>query len=227
MRLKDLTNETIEAMIGATAIRYRVNCDEMNSTIIRQTIQSEHGNYKVDNFNQAFIKHSSGKFVISNKEGNNKPYGDLSALFVCQVLNGFTEFLRRANMNRPKRIEVSKQIEPVKEDPLVVQKKAFDFIDSEFNKNGKCEKGANWSDAFEYMQREGFIVLTKDEKQMFKDNVVEDIKHEIKQNKLVGKMISSLDMALNDDGVLKYQCRKRLIIKHYENSNNNIIKKDS
>lgn len=109
MRLRKLSNGDLDVMIEAVAVRYRVKCDELNCIIIRQTLQSEYLNYKVEDFNKAFIKHCAGAFTISDKSDNNKPYGDLSTLFVCQVLNSYKDHLNKINA-RPKVIDVSKQI---------------------------------------------------------------------------------------------------------------------
>ena len=80
MKIQDLNEEQLGDLIGGVAIRYRVQCDAINLKLIIQTIQSEYSKYSVNDFNEAFIKHCSGKFMISREQEGNKPPKRLQSL---------------------------------------------------------------------------------------------------------------------------------------------------
>ena len=111
MRLKELNDPVLETKIEAIALRYRVKCDSMNMIIIKQTLLGEYSSYLVEDFDNAFIKHCSGKFMIDKEQSNNKPYGDLSTLFICSVLNHYKEYKNKQNLIKPLEAPKTKMIE--------------------------------------------------------------------------------------------------------------------
>ena len=211
MRLKDLDNETIQTMLESVAVRYRVKCDELNATLIRQTLQAEYSNLLVEKFNNAFIKHTAGRFMISDKQEGNKPYGDLSAQFVCQVIKFYNEYLAKENA-KPKLIEVEKQIEH--KDISVEDHRIF--VEKFIKEKGKLPEYADWNNLYLHLEKLGEFKITVEEKEMYVENVRCDIEEKIVVFKSLHKDTSPLKDILKDSKLFKIECRKRYIIKYYE-----------
>ena len=158
MRINELNIEQVNTLIESVAIRYRVKCDEMNAAIIIQTIQSEYGRYLLEDFNEAFIKHCSGKFMISREQEGNKPYGDLSAQFVCQVLNAFKVYKAEYLRQHPIKIE-GQTVKALTHNEIAEHtEKAFNVF-----KNKKMLTGAKWTEIYNDLKDKGEINIPKDE----------------------------------------------------------------
>jgi hypothetical protein len=217
MRIKQLNNSDLETMIEAVGVRYRVKCDEINNVLIRQTLQSEFAAMLVVDFNNAFIKHCSGKFMISKEAEGNKPYGDLSCLFICDVLKGFKVY-KAKEIAKPQLVApIEKQLPMSKETIEKTQEKHFHVINDWHKQNGEVPLIANWSEAFLHMERIELIKVDYDEKQMFLENVVFDLNSERKRLKHEGSNYGHITNMLDSKVLLKKEARKRFIIKYYEN----------
>lgn len=216
MRIRQLQNNEIDTMIEAVAIRYRVKCDEINTILIRQTIQSEFKLYHLNDFNDAFIKHCSGKFMISKEAEGNKPYGDLSALFICDVLNGYKNY--KAKNHKIKPIEdTSRLIEVKKMTKEENAKHWFDWVIAEMKANKKIPMMADWDSIFWLLTKDGSITLDNDSKEMFLESVRFDIQEEINFRKAEHKDYRNYTRMLESEDSLKRECRKRIVKKHLEN----------
>lgn len=213
MRIKNLNTENIQTLIEAVAIRYRVKCDEINSTLIRQTLQAEYGNMFVNDFNNAFIKHCAGRFMISKEAEGNKPYGDLNCLFVCDVLKGYKIWLQAEN-RKPKPIEPAKQLEMPKEN----KRDAYEFIKKVVQERGKLPIIANWSDAYLYMEQNGIINISTEDKVLFSEIVKEDIKEELRKLKRDNSNgYRELKRITESKNLYAAELRKRYLYKYFEN----------
>lgn len=221
MRIKNLNNEQISTMIEGVALRYRVKCDELNNTLIRQTLQSEFSNLLVNDFNNSFIKHCSGRFMIGKEEKDNKPYGDLSAQFICLVINKFKEWIQKENA-KPKLISIDKQLPMSKQSKEEEQKKKFEMIDSCFKETGEIPSLAYWPEAFRYMMRIGLIKITSKEAEEFREKVVEELKSKIKDVRFKNsgfETVQELNLQMklkSKDSIIK-ECEKQFIINYYKN----------
>jgi len=213
MRIKNLPKDQIETLIQAVAIRYRVKTDQINTTLIRQTLQAEFNNMFVNEFNEAFIKHCAGRFMISKEAEGNKPYGDLSCLFVCNVLKAFKSW-KQAENAKPKLITPDKQLEMPKENI----RDAYEFIKKVVDETNNLPIVANWNDAFLYMEQEGIIKIDLDEKIMFSEIVKEDLLDEIKFLKKERKNgYQDLIKILENKKLFAGELRKRYLQKYFEN----------
>ena len=178
MRINQLNIEQVNTLIESVAIRYRVKCDEMNAAIIIQTIQSEYGRYLLEDFNEAFIKHCSGKFMISREQEGNKPYGDLSAQFVCQVLNAFKVYKAEYLRQHPIKIE-GQTVKALTHNEIAEHtEKAFNLF-----KNKKMLTGAKWTEIYNDLKDKGEINIPKEEHKLLMLEIREDIINEISRSK--------------------------------------------
>ena len=75
----------------------------------------------------------------------------------------------------------------------------------------------NWNFAFIYMESKKIIEYSNDEKEMFLEVVVEDLKSQIGFLKMKGKSPSHISSILNDKKSLKLECRKRIVKLFFEN----------
>jgi len=202
-------------MIEATAIRYRVKCDEINNVLIRQTLQAEFSAMLVVDFNSAFIKHCAGKFVISEKPDNNKPYGDLSCLFICDVLKAF-KIYKAKEIAKPQLVApIEKQLPMTAATKEDLQKQHYEIINNWFDKHGEVPLLANWGEAFVYMWKSKIITIDPDEVEMFKDLVIFNLQSEIKKLKVSRANYGHLKNIISTPVLLRMECRKQFIIKYY------------
>ncbi len=217
MRLKELNDPVLETKIEAIAVRYRVKCDSMNMIIIKQTLLGEYSSYLVEDFDNAFIKHCSGKFMIDKEQSNNKPYGDLSTLFICSVLNHYKEYKNKQNLIKPLEAPKTNMIEEKKKSKEENAEEWYNFINDEFEKNGKVPLMADWNAAYWWMVTNKIIEVDKDTLEMFAENVRADIEHDIKVRKAERRDFKLEQKILDHPKSFKIECRKRYLINYYEN----------
>lgn len=205
-RLKNTPLEQINNSLDRIALLYRVKADDVNRMIIINTLVKEYPNYLFEDFNEAFNKHVVGKFSIDD----DKPYGDLSTMFICRVLNGYTEYKRK----NPEKPEPKPQL-PIPED---TPQQAFEFVEKIFNETGEEPLLANWNLAFKHAEDIGLIKLTNDEKHMFMDNVRYELEEDMNYKK-VRKINSWVDIRaiLENKSLLAFECRKRMLINYFQN----------
>jgi len=174
MKISDINNEDLGTMIDGVALRYRVQCDEINENIIRQTLQSEYKNLSVNDFNEAFIKHCSGKFTISKNPDNNKPYGDLSTQFLCQVINAYKEHKALKLRLNPPKAEPLKELTAMSIDKNKQAIKAF----NEFKKKGSYFDFSNI--IYKHLDETGVLNVSTKRKKAFWEKAKQNIIHDLK-----------------------------------------------
>lgn len=210
-KLKELDKTILDGLIQKAAIIYRVNLDTINLTIISQTLLTEFGNMSAVDFEAAFVKHAAGNFSISRNPDSNRPFGDLSAYFVCSVLKYFKEWNAKETL---KQKSIAAANVPAIEYKPDEGKEAFELI-KEFAGSGKKILFANWRAAFKYMECEGIIKKTNEEKQLFLDAVIKELKEELTRTKWRSNEEKTIKEILNNKGLLKLECRKRFIKQHF------------
>ena len=209
-KLKDLDKTILDGLIQKAAIIYRVNLDTINLTIISQTLLSEFGNMSAINFEAAFVKHAAGNFSISRNPDSNRPFGDLSAYFVCSVLKHFKEWNAKETL---KQKSIAAANVPAIEYKPDEGKEAFELIES-FAGSGKTILFANWRAAFKYAVDEGIIEFNKNEYQTFIYSVIDELKEELSRTKYKSNSAKSIKETLNKKELLSLECKKRFIKNH-------------
>lgn len=145
-------------------------------------------------------------------------YQSFNSLYVSNVLTSYKRY--RAKRNRePKLIEPAKQIGMKKETREEQAEFNYKLLVDSYEKIGKEPYAPiNWNAAYWYLEQNNIIdMLDNDAKEMFKENVVYDIKKEISELKAHKRQYSHLIEILESSKRLKTECRKRLTIKHFNN----------
>lgn len=161
--------------------------------------------FKTENIRTAFELGVKGELDI---EMNH--YQNFNTMYVSNVLQSY----KRWEMKNPPKPEPKPQL-PIPED---TPKQAFDFIEKIFNETGKEPLLANWNLAFKHAEESKLILLTKDEKLMFQENVRFEIEEEMNY-KRVRKLNGWIDLReiLESKSLMAYECRKRLLINYFTN----------
>ena len=217
MKIQDLNEDQLNTLIQGVAIRYRVKCDEMNAMIIIQTIQSEYSKYSINDFNEAFIKHCSGKFMISKEQEGNKPYGDLSAQFVCQVINAYKVYKADYNRQHPVKIE-TKVVPALTYDEIAHHtEKAFNLF-----KHDQKLTGAKWSEIYHHLKKEGEINIPKEEYKILMMEIRQSINEEILRKEEMKQPAILLSMCLESKIMFDCECLKRVVLNYFEEKKNKL-----
>lgn len=159
---------------------------------------------------KAIFKAKAGKL-----DCNPADYNKLSIDFIGRILSCYTEYKRKQTI-----IEQAKEVEAKENLKLEYNvdegKQSFEFIKSCFDKKEEPFI-ADYCSAFKFMEDEGLINLTNDEKAMFLDLVIEELNEEIRKMKVQRKNPNHLKNLLASKEKIKNECRKRLVIKYFEN----------
>lgn len=161
--------------------------------------------FKTENIRTAFELGVKGELDI---EMNH--YQNFNTMYVSNVLQAF----KRWEMKNPPKPEPKPQL-PIPED---TPKQAFDFVEKIFNETGKEPLLANWNLAFKHAEETNLITLTTDEKLIFQEKVKFEIEEEMNY-KRVRKLNGWIDLReiLESKSLMAYECRKRILIKYFEN----------
>jgi hypothetical protein len=171
-------------------------------------------NYKtitLSEIKEAFVRGVNGELDV-----NLTHYQNFNALYVSNVLQAFKRYQQK-NYKPPKRTELD--YTPTKED----DETHFNFIANVFKETKQAPLIANWNAAYLHAEKVGLIKLTNDEKAMFMENVIEELKEEKQRLKVQRLNWSSIEETLTTPALLKYECRKRILIKYFENNHENNI----
>lgn len=209
MRLKDLTYTELEIKIELIAVKYRVEVGEINKKIIIDSLLTVYSNYLVSDFDKAFTLHSMG--TLEAKE--DKPYGELSCLFVGAVLKSFKDY-KQKEAAKPKIKAVEEVIllpEPTKDEI----KEAFEFIKDVFMNEGRLPLIANWKEAVNYMTNENLIPNTKEFRQGIAKEVREEISKKIEEKRYKNQVYTDLVENLRNKTQFRNSCYRKIVYDYF------------
>ena len=162
----------------------------------------------------AFGLYSANKltFMVNGKKQTTVGhFQSFDNVFIGAVLNAYTDYSNYENQ-----IKSMKIIEEEKEKLTSENsKQSFDMIEGCY-KGGKEPWIANWNFAFKYMEVEKLIEYSNEEKEMFMENVLEELKEERLMLKHQRKDISDINRVIGTKSKLADECRKRLVKKYFE-----------
>jgi hypothetical protein len=183
--------------------------EESQVMLLAKFIIYEFSTLTMQDIEQAIFKAKAGKL-----DCNPADYNKLSIDFIGRILSSYTEYKRKQTLvKQAKEVEAKEHLKL--EYTVNEGKQSFDFIKSVYEK-GEEPYIADWCSAFRYMEDEGLINLTNDEKAMFLDLVIEELNEEIKKMKVQRKNPNHLKNLLASKEKIKNECRKRLVIKYFE-----------
>ena len=184
--------------------------EETQIMLIAKFIMYEFTTLTMKDIENAIFKAKAGKL-----DCNPADYNKLSIDFIGRVLNSYQEYKKKEQL----KIKLEQEKEPLKiEYTPDDEKEAYLFLKGIYDK-GQEPFIANWNLAFKFMEENNLINLSNDEKQIFFEMTIEDLKAEMQELKVKKKNIHRLKSLLNDKELIKQECRKRIIIKHFKNGN--------
>lgn len=186
---------------------------EIELNLIFNHLKKEHGLVRMEEIEDAFSKYSAEKLKF-NHLGKEvmfiEHFGKFDNTFISRILNAYEKY-KQENIKPPKRTELD--YTPTKED----DETHFKFIAKVFKETKQAPLIANWNAAYLHAEKIGLINLTNDEKGMFMENVIEELKEEKQRLKVQRLNWSSIEETLTTPALLKYECRKRILTKYFEN----------
>lgn len=188
----------------------REDITEAEETVIQDLILTEFKSLKPESIAKAFKMNASGKYWATIEA-----YQTFSPIYVGKVLSMFKEWQRKENM-KVKLIEPAKQLEAPKEDFA----KHFDYVKREYKEKGILPP-ANWSGLYLWMEDEGMIKLSNDEKKNIYNQVKSEAEAEIKNRRMQLQSYSDLLVNLNESN-LKVAARKKAIENYLKDQSEHI-----
>jgi hypothetical protein len=182
--------------------------EEPQVMLMAKFVMYEFATMTMAEMEDAIFKAKAGKLNC-----NAADYNKLSIDFLGRILGAYKEFKEKNNLIvLANELEATNRLEYTPD----LGKKSVEFIESVYEKDGKEPYIANWTSAFKHLEETGVIVLSNDEKAMFLDNVRYEIMEEIELSKKARKVVTGLQNTLSDPKLMKYECHKRLVKKHFE-----------
>jgi len=162
------------------------------------------------------IREAFGLYSAQRLDYKTSHFQSLDNVFIGAVLSSYQRYKAQQNLIKPLEQNVAKALPKPK---ITKEENAlhwFEWIEAEVKK-GKIPLIADWSAIYWHMEKTGLINLDDDAKEMFIDNVRQDIKDMILKLKAERKDYSIWSKKLIDLKSMKLECRKRMVINYYEN----------
>ena len=188
------------------------NLETYQLKIITDFIKGNYPHLKLNEIKEAFDCGVKGLLTAEMKH-----FQSFDSMYVVSIIKAYKEYLQKENAKPKLAAPIEKQLQMTKESKEDFQRNNFETINDWFKEHGEVPMFANWNEAFLHMERVDLIKVSHDEKQMFLDNMLYDLKQEIRQLRISGSNYGHLSKILEKKGLLKMEARKRFIIKYYEN----------
>lgn len=164
-------------------------------------------NFQFIDFNE--IKEGFEHGIKGELDINLQHYQSFNALYVSNVIQSYKRYKAKKEAIPKKAIELPLP----EEDPAI----HFNFIALYFKKTGEVPMIANWNEAYKYAEDTNIINIPISKKYLIKEEVVEELKRERQRLKYNRLNYSEIDNTLNSDSLMKYECRKKILIDYFKN----------
>ena len=172
-------------------------------------IKGQFGDISMQEIALAFELVTAKKLPMGKNEGRH--YAKFDMQYIGDVLHAFKMF-RNIQWKLYEDAEKTKNLTEGNYEK-VSGKEMYEGIKRISLKDGKLMRAADWSAAFLYAQKEGFIYqLNNDEKQMYLDNVRASLKSEAVKSPDYQELLNTLT---NPDSLIT-ECRKRILHTHFQ-----------
>ena len=208
-RIQTLKNEKAVSLIKTCAkfsgVQDLANDDYL---VISSMLKNQFGHWSLTDIGKAFEVYASGKL------GSIEHYGIFSPKFFGQVLQAYREW-KAKETKKQKPIEVEKQIPMKQKSKEEIQLEAYEFVKDCYEK-GEEIYTANWSDCYLYMEKNGIIKLSKEQKIKIFEQVKKEINSEITKRRGEYRSFADLISTLASPKSLELLCRKKVVIEYFE-----------
>jgi len=209
MKLQEIKKEKSKSIIITCAKFAGIGTmpNEDDFIVIGALLKNQFAHLSAKFLISAFEVYASGKLTAGKEKIEH--YGTFSPKFVGEVIQAYKEY--SAKQKQIKRIEPERMLEN-NQDPEAEQKRAFDFIKKVYGESSKMPNIANWSDAFKYLEREGLINLTNEDKEKLFIQMTKEAEENINAERSLMRPISSFLLDATKPSQIKIECRKRAVI---------------
>lgn len=188
------------------------NMDLDSLNVIIDNLQKNEKNLTIDDFNLAFEMGVNGRLGI-----DLNTYQNFNALYISNVIQAFKRHNAKNHLIKPLEAPQSKELI----DAPVLSKEEnakhwYDWMAQEVKESGKIPFIADWQAVYWYLDSNDLIDLDNDAKEMFFDMVKNELEHEVMDRKANNVDYKSFKDTLESESRMKRECRKRIVIKHFE-----------
>lgn len=176
-------------------------------------IQSEFGNFCLEDLAIAFRKAAAGKLSIDVKH-----YQTFDMQYLGDVCKAYTKYRKEQlklakdhDQERDREAEISKSISMYGHSG----KGWYNIIDKIVKKSGKLPIFGDWNAAYKFAETEGIIKPTIKEKSEFLKAVIIEMHREIVNHELSINQRQELRDALASKSMMKKECRARYMKKYF------------
>lgn len=198
-------------------------------------IKLEFSDFTAVEVNLAFRKGVAGKLKL-----NFEHYQEFNIWYVSKILQAYREFRKEAMAARHKAQQNANRLISMETVPKTREEKNLELyqgLDQIAAREKRLPIGWNWISVYDYMEEHGLISLTREEKEIWRDNVIEMIKEEIEEVRSLGniKEARKIEKILKTETVyqgqkeftiyteeLRHKCRVEYV-KHYFRNKYGII----
>lgn len=187
-----------------------INADSLN--IIVRNVKNGFKFLQLEEIKIAFEYGVNGKLGI-----DLNTYQNFNALYVANVLKAYKSYKEKEYARPRPYIETrpTHVLEVAKKTPEEEQKEWFDFVNNIVQSKKELPFIADWVSVYFYLENNNLINLDNDEKLMFFDLTKSNIDQDFRLKKINGKKADNEQRLLNDERLLKNECRRRLARKYF------------
>jgi hypothetical protein len=185
--------------------------------VVLESIRS-HKELSAEDFILAFELFSQQKLDYG-QEKDDGHFQNFSPLWMNTVLMSYKRYRQKVNKENNINV-VERDIVPLDERSTdEVYKASYEAIKAHIRDKNELPFGGNWINAYWHAEKNGLLLtLSLDEKQLFFDNTVEDVKHDLQKARLEQNItfVEICKMKLKSKKAMQNECRYKIIRKHFE-----------
>jgi len=221
LSLRDHRTVPIELLNCIDGINTILNFEPLTEDqilIIANFIFSEFPAFTVNEILDAVYKGNAGK-LGTKEECDPTAYGKIDIDYFGRILRGYKKYkidqglLAKMTLPNPN----LKQLEMKKDENYYLEcKKSYDFILKVVTEEKKLPWIAAWASAYDYMVKETLIEEDEDEMELHKSILVDKIKREIMELKVMRKSYGHLATTLQSEANLTIHYKAEVVKDHFK-----------
>lgn len=176
--------------------------DKDGRDILTNFLQQTFGDFSMQEITEAIM--------WGLKNGYTETYNKLGAPYLSKILVAYRNYRNKQIALQEKENEIAKDKKQIEEMALIPDEDFYNGVIQYCRDNKKLPQNWNYTAVFNHMIEVGDIKLTKEERQMYLDNVIAELQE--KQKAAVDKQeYDEIKATLADEEKLRIFCRKRIV----------------
>lgn len=206
--IKDVENEKIWNIIVKYYYSLGIARDnfpnDVEKIIIIDHLKKNHERLKIDELELVLNNYAAGKYTDLNH------FGKISAAFLSAIIHRYQQqekiaYNKEIIAQRKESVQVSKEVkQPTGEE-------AFQMLKKIYVKGKYTNAFPYWSTVFEYLEKIGQLVLTKEKKKKVKEEVTKCY-----QDRWFYQRDAQAKVILDNEDRLIFECRRKCVIDYME-----------